>query len=121
MPDERTPLFVRVCKLLLILIIMSGTYVSVSNILIYIVRSKEKLVLSAAGEKPRNTAVFFVVPFALIASVYLTIYFCCYYPGLLSLDSIDQVSQVFSGVYSNHQPFYHTVLIGAFILSLIHI
>ena len=115
MPDVRTPLFVRICKLLLILIIMSGSYVSVYNILRYITENKDRLTLAApAGSRHSNT-LFFVIPFAVIASVYLVIYFCCYYPGLLSLDSIDQVSQIFSGVYSNHQPFYHTMLIGAFI------
>ena len=115
MPDVRTPMFVRICKLLLILIIMSGTYAVVSNILRYITVNKEKLVLAAPSGSKRSGTRSFLIPFAVIAIVYLTIYFCCYYPGLLSLDSIDQVSQIFSGIYSNHQPFYHTMLIGAFL------
>ncbi|MBQ6574847.1 MAG: hypothetical protein IJL90_01930, partial [Lachnospiraceae bacterium] len=36
-------------------------------------------------------------------------------PGLMSLDSIDQIDQIFTGRYSNHQPFYHTLMIGAFL------
>ena len=115
MPDVRTPMFVRACKLLLILIIMSGSYACVSNILRYIMTNKEKLVLAAPLDSKRSNTMSFLIPFAVIAAVYLTIYFCCYYPGLLSLDSIDQVSQVFSGIYSNHQPFYHTMLIGIFL------
>lgn len=37
--------------------------------------------------------------------------FGCQYPGILSIDSADQLRQIISGVYDNHHPYYHTVLI----------
>lgn len=35
------------------------------------------------------------------------------YPGNLSQDSINQMNQVVSNTYSNHHPFFHTILIKA--------
>ncbi len=48
----------------------------------------------------------------LIISVIDCIYlFICAYPGNLSHDSIMQIMQILSNSYSNHHPFYHTMLI----------
>lgn len=35
----------------------------------------------------------------------------CYYPGLTSVDSINQIGQALSGQYSNHHPYYHTLFL----------
>lgn len=43
-----------------------------------------------------------------IDCVYL---FACAYPGNLSHDSIMQIMQILNNSYSNHHPFYHTMLI----------
>ena len=114
MPDIRSALFVRICKLLLILILMSGIYVIVSNILVFLWSDPESI-MPVVREKIKRPSLFFFIPFALLLIMYLTIYLCCYYPGILSVDSIDQIGQYFSGEYSNHHPFYHTVLIGLFL------
>ena len=34
-----------------------------------------------------------------------------FYPGLYVNDTLTQITQIFSGVYTNHHPFYHTQLI----------
>lgn len=39
----------------------------------------------------------------------------CKYPGNLSPDSITQIEQILLGRYSNHHPFYYTMLIKLFI------
>ncbi|MCR5301920.1 MAG: DUF6020 family protein [Lachnospiraceae bacterium] len=115
LPDElRTALFVRLLKLLVIAVIASGSYFVARSVLIYTVYDKNALTFQVPETSGRQY-LFFVIPFIIIAGVYLVIYFCCYYPGLLSLDSIDQIDQLFTGVYSNHQPFYHTMLVGLFI------
>lgn len=46
-----------------------------------------------------------------IAAVDLTILYNCYYPGVLSYDSIWQMAQLVENVYSNHHPYYHTQII----------
>ncbi len=105
MPDVRSSLFVRIVKLALILIIMSGTYFCTYNILLYVFTKTGELTFTLPSEDKRKKQLFFLVPFAVIFLIYMIIYVCCYFPGLLSLDSIDQVGQVLSGKYSNHQPF----------------
>ena len=114
MPDIRTSAFVRVCKLLLILIIMSGSFCAVRAILIHVVYDRDAFVFPGTRDTKREY-LFFFIPFAVISVIYLTVFFCCYYPGLLSPDSIDQVTQIFTGKYSNHQPFFHTMILSAFL------
>ena len=115
MPDVRSSLFVRTVKLSYILIIMAGTFLSVYNILTFVSRNRDTILYTPPAEGRKRTWPFFVVPFAVILLVYMTVYFCCYYPGLLSPDSVDQVTQTFTKEYSNHQPFYHTLIIGMFL------
>ena len=115
MPEVRTAMFVRIYKLLLILIIFSGAYMCVRNILVYTYGAAKDMVCKTPASDKKRDLLFFFIPFALFLAVYFTVYFGCYYPGLLSVDSIDQITQVFTGVYSNHQPFYHTLLIGLFL------
>lgn len=46
-----------------------------------------------------------------IWGVYLFFLYGVFYPGLGSVDSANQLEQIFSGNYSNHHPFYHTQII----------
>lgn len=41
--------------------------------------------------------------------------FACKYPGVFTADSMDQITQLMTGVYSNHHPFYHTMVMKVFI------
>lgn len=49
--------------------------------------------------------------FAVMTVIYLGYHFFVLYPGCLTLDSVDQIAQIRSGVYSNHHPFWHTMVI----------
>ncbi len=51
---------------------------------------------------------------AVVCIVNLVILYNCYYPGILTYDSIWQMNQITSGEYSNHHPFYHTQIIRLF-------
>ena len=113
MPDVRTALFYRAYKLLLILFIFMGSFFSVRNMLMFISGTRETYPLARSGEGGKSLLYFFI-PFAIFLAVYLSIFFSCYYPGILSLDSIDQISQMFTGVYSNHHPLCHTLLVQMF-------
>lgn len=59
--------------------------------------------------------VVFIFCFSLTAVIYLIVLFTAFYPGNLTPDSISQVEQILTGNYSNHHPYYHTVVIGVFI------
>lgn len=58
----------------------------------------------------RPWAVYFG-SFAAIAGVYLAAFFFAEYPGNLTDDSLNQMNQIVTGVYSNHHPYWHTILI----------
>lgn len=116
LPDFKTPAFVRLCKLYLIFVLMSGTFTCVMSVLSYIVYCKDSLTIKIV-EGRKHAWLFFVIPFVIISCIYLVIWYCCYYPGLVSLDTLDQIGQIFSGKYSNHQPFYHTLILGVFLNS----
>ena len=57
---------------------------------------------------------FFFLAWAVILVVYLIIFFVALYPGCHTFDSNMQLGQVVSGEYTNHHPFYHTLLVKFF-------
>lgn len=66
-------------------------------------------------KRPNNIkSVYFLIPFFLIIVTNLTYLLLIAYPGNVSPDSLLQISQIKSGIYSNYQPFYHTMLIKLF-------
>jgi len=62
-----------------------------------------------------NCTVVFGLSVTAISLINLAMLFLCYYPGVLSPDSCDQIRQIMAGAYSNHHPFYHTMLIKFFL------
>ena len=61
------------------------------------------------------SAAVFGMSFAVISVVNLFLLFACRYPGNLTPDSLSQVGQILSDSYSNHHPFYHTMVIRLFL------
>lgn len=57
-----------------------------------------------------------VILWAVLVLVNATVLISTFYPGILTVDSISQMTQISSGTYSNHHPYYHTQLIRIFIL-----
>ena len=53
----------------------------------------------------------FAAAFLILAAVYLIHLYGAAYPGYLTRDSVIQVEQVLTGSYSNHHPYWHTMLI----------
>ena len=58
--------------------------------------------------------VFFSV-FFIISIFYASVMLLCFFPGITSTDSMAQINQILSGHYSNHHPYYHTLIIRFFI------
>lgn len=63
-------------------------------------------------DSPRKV---FLICFLIFSLIDLLVLFLCCYPGSLTPDSIDEIGQILSGSYSNHHPFYYTILIYPFI------
>lgn len=57
----------------------------------------------------------FVLTFLVFTTFYSTVMFLCYYPGVISYDSVNQIQEGLSHTYSNSNPFFHTILIRFFI------
>ena len=72
-------------------------------------RLPQKTACDTADRK--HPGLVFLGAFVLVAVVDLLYHYCAVYPGSLSRDSMDQVIQTFTGVYSNHHPFWHTMII----------
>lgn len=57
---------------------------------------------------------FFLVPFFIFTAIDLIYLFGAIYPGVITQDSISQLTQIHNGVYTNHHPFYQTMLVKFF-------
>lgn len=53
----------------------------------------------------------FLLSYVSIAAIYLVYLFVCRYPGNLTPDSINQITQCYTGEYINNHPFWHTIMI----------
>lgn len=77
--------------------------------------------LSSLSFKPSDARMspgaLFLISAGVFAAVYLSVLFLAKYPGILTEDSISQIEQGLSGIYSNHHPVFHTWIIRFFILS----
>ncbi len=102
-------LFRLLYRLLLMSLVFAGIYTSIHNILTYIVNTEPawKPAVSGRGTSKK----LFIIAFFLVAGIDMIVLFACKYPGSLSGDSMDQVMQIMTGSYSNHHPFFHTMII----------
>lgn len=58
--------------------------------------------------------VLFFISFTILAAIDFLYLFGAVYPGIVTEDSRSQLTQIYNGVYSNHHPFYHTMVIKFF-------
>ncbi len=99
-------------KIVLFTAILVGGIVVALNILVCVVNKRPSLPFDRG--KATCSLKTFILPFLTIVSINVTLLFVCKYPGILSYDSIAQVTQILSGEYSNHNPYYHTLIIRLF-------
>lgn len=101
-------------KIVLFSLLGLSGYCAAYNILIY---STDRLKTFNWKENTYNVSpiVFLCISFTLISVLNIILFFCCRYPGVITADSADQINQLMTGTYSNHHPFYHTIIIKFFI------
>lgn len=99
--------------ILVFIAIFFGSLFAFNNILLWIFENINTLVwVEKEASSPLKT---FFITFGVIACINLLVLFLCLYPGNLTPDSINQMNQLISNKYSNHHPFYHTLIIKVFI------
>ncbi|MGI6680526.1 MAG: hypothetical protein ACOX3T_03440 [Bdellovibrionota bacterium] len=101
-------------KNLVMLLIFLGLFFAFKNIFLVMVFYKEKIFWDKSENVAKPLKVF-LISFLSMVILNLSILFLCEFPGNLSLDSIDQLGQILKGYYTNHHPFYHTMIIKVFI------
>ena len=82
-----------------------------------------KIIINTTKEMTYSPQKTFLICFSIFVIIDVLILFVCCYPGSLTSDSIDEVGQILSNNYSNHHPFYYTILMWPFIslgTSLFH-
>ena len=72
-------------------------------------KSRADRVISA-----REKIIFFLIPFFIFITIDLIYLFWAVYPGVITQDSISQLTQIQMGTYTNHHPFYQTMIIKFF-------
>ena len=104
----------------MIIMLFTGGYFAFRNILIALIRNI-KILIWIKSEKSVNPIIAFAVCFALLVITRLIVLFYSQYPGELTPDSISQMVQLLNGSYSNHHPFYHTMVIKIFVMLGMHL
>lgn len=98
-----------VFRMILVFLIFTGIYTAANSILTHLVNEKPCWKSSSTGTSGARR--IFLLGFFLISVVDLAVLLTCKYPGSLSGDSMNQVMQIMTGSYSNHHPFFHTMVI----------
>lgn len=98
-----------------VILIFAGGICVFANIIQFLVlhtsdRLKKNSVLIGKLHRFSNRTVL-LFSAAVFIIIYTTIFILGYFPGILSPDSINQIDQTFTGIYSNHHPFWHTLII----------
>ena len=95
------------------LIAFVGGYICARYIIAWCRTFASRFMFKKYEYKMRPRTVFLLV-FGAIAVINLLILFVCCYPGVLTADSVNQLSQLDAGAFTNHHPFLHTMTIGVF-------
>lgn len=97
--------------------IIAAILVFISGVVVFqqILIMAKTISIKKTKQPTKSPLKFFLICFLIFFSVDLIVLFTCCYPGSLTPDSIDEIGQILSGSYSNHHPFYYTILIYPFI------
>ena len=95
-----------------VLIVLVGSFCSSWNTLL--------LLENIGAQQKQNNSTYIcslkgtiLLCFVSISAINIINLFVFEYPGNLTPDSVDQMTQLLSNEYSNHHPFYHTMLVKA--------
>ncbi|MDO5444233.1 MAG: DUF6020 family protein [Eubacteriales bacterium] len=98
--------------IVLLLICLAGGYTVCGSILSFLCECGENEASNLFGTERKGSSVrIFFITAVIIAAIDCCVLFLGKYPGLLTEDSISQIDQLMSGTYSNHHPYYHTMII----------
>ena len=88
-------------------------YIVFKTILNALLQKLPFFILLSNNKTLSHIKIFFIC-FSAITIINCSVLFLGFYPGILTPDSISQITQILSGNYSNHHPYYHTQVIKFF-------
>ncbi len=106
-------LFRVMCGAVNLIAVFGAVFISFFNIFVFLDYKKECLTFSGAVSFQKSRR-YFAATFAVITIIDVAVLLLAKYPGLMTYDSVNQLNQIFAGEYSNHHPFYHTLIIKLF-------
>ncbi len=112
--DVPTNLLETVLELLFFPLLFVGGMFQAAFILQYLTKKLTSFTWNDYAYSWKPAKVFLVVWLSLSA-FYAAILFLCFYPGIISPDSVVQVEEGITHHYTNRHPFFHTMLIKLFI------
>lgn len=112
--DSKYTIFRWIDTIVLFILLAIGGFWTAYHILYCFAGKLENVYLKKISYKISPKAIF-MLSFLIISVLNCIILYTCRYPGALSGDSITQLYQVMTNTYSNHHPFYHTMLIKIFV------
>lgn len=104
----------KMIRVVYIVILFLGGYMAMREILVCLADKVWRITWSPQQQEGKPRWIFFI-SMAVISTGNFIFLFLAKYPGNLTPDSISQIKQILSGNYSNHHPFYHTLVIRLFV------
>ena len=95
-----------------IIIILIGGYIIFSEVLNALFNLDNMEKQNTNNDKDK---VMYIIMFLCIVGIDLVVLMGAEYPGILTTDSINEMSQILSSQYSNHHPYYYTQIIHVLI------
>lgn len=112
-PENSGARFKALYTFIIVILVLLGGFFSAWNLIICFTVKFRNYTWEKKQNSLNPTRVFGACA-ALMSVMNLFFLFMSKYPGNLTVDSISQIGQILSGVYSNHHPFYHTMVIKLF-------
>ena len=114
LPEEFGTCFRWIYRIFLIVSIYVGGFFVFRNIFTVVFSNINGLKWKSDKEERTDPKKIFLISFTLLVLTRCILLYSCQYPGNLTPDSTMQISQTISGEYTNHHPFYHTMVIKCF-------
>ncbi len=96
----------------MLMVFFGGGYFAFWNIFTFISVNLNRFIWNRK-EDNYNSRDVFVISFVILLLTRCIILFLSQYPGEVTPDSVNQIKQIMKGAYTNHHPFYHTMVIKA--------
>lgn len=115
-PDGFNNRFKVLFSLMICIILFGGGLVTFLNIFRFLVLYIDKITWKPKKNDitSKSAIITFWICFIFIISTRFIVLFLCHYPGVIISDTLNQVKQITTGIYNNHHPFYHTMVVKVF-------